>query len=568
MEVDASATARPVARPRPFPAEGASPGPRCGATALEGGSKSADGSSPAQSAAGIRLAGATNDVHVFDVKTGKWEKMTPLGEAPSPRAAHAAAAVGSMVVVQGGIGPAGLASEDLHVLDFSDPERPRVLVQGAGPSARYAHTLSLVANRFLVAIGGNDGKSTLGDAWALDTSEKPYAWRKITDAGDMPCPRMYAAAAARSDGLLLLCGGRDVGGTPLADAFGFARHRDGRWEWHAAPGSMPAGRYQHGAVFAGARLHISGGAVGGGRMVDEATSTVMLDTSGGAWVAPATGDAPGGDDPARRCRHAVASAGPFVFLYGGLKGSQLLDDLLLADDSAGTELVVCDPRSPAWSTYLSSVHGSTNAAHLLAEAAAAEAAAAAAAIKVKEEGGDSKARAAAALQADALRDESPTLTLAQRRLPGGGGSPPPTPDVRLYHRAVVAPMEPPLRGLVRQLSIDQLDNEGRRVSAYPDGTGGGSAPGTAPAKSPLFSRSLSMPGVHKRVIHELLRPRQWKPNHEDRRFMLSEGLRGARVAAAAGRAVARRGGSAAGGPGAERAWRSLALGPEAGHCLP
>lgn len=62
-------------------------------------------------------------------------------------------------------------------------------MQGAGPSARYAHTLSLVANRFLVAMGGNDGKSTLGDAWALDTSEKPYQWRKITDAGDMPCPR-------------------------------------------------------------------------------------------------------------------------------------------------------------------------------------------------------------------------------------------------------------------------------------------------------------------------------------------------------------------------------------------
>lgn len=65
----------------------------------------------------------------------------------------------------------------------------RVLVQGAGPSARYAHTLSLVANRFLVAMGGNDGKSTLGDAWALDTSEKPYQWRKITEAGEMPSPR-------------------------------------------------------------------------------------------------------------------------------------------------------------------------------------------------------------------------------------------------------------------------------------------------------------------------------------------------------------------------------------------
>ncbi len=79
--------------------------------------------------------------------------------------------------------------------------------------------------------------------------------------------RMYATAAARGDGLLLLCGGRDASGTPMGDAYGFARHRDGRWEWHAAPGAMPTGRYQHGAIFVGNRLHISGGAVGGGRMV-------------------------------------------------------------------------------------------------------------------------------------------------------------------------------------------------------------------------------------------------------------------------------------------------------------
>ena len=49
---------------------------------------------------GIRLAGATSDVHIMDVRTGKWKRATPAGEAPSPRAAHAAAAVGSMVVVQ------------------------------------------------------------------------------------------------------------------------------------------------------------------------------------------------------------------------------------------------------------------------------------------------------------------------------------------------------------------------------------------------------------------------------------------------------------------------------------
>lgn len=65
----------------------------------------------------------------------------------------------------------------------------RVAVSGPGPCARYAHTLALVANRFLVAMGGNDGKQTLGDAWALDTSDKPYQWRKITDAGETPAAR-------------------------------------------------------------------------------------------------------------------------------------------------------------------------------------------------------------------------------------------------------------------------------------------------------------------------------------------------------------------------------------------
>lgn len=51
--------------------------------------------------------------------------------------------------------------------------------------------------------------------------------------------RMYATAAARSDGLLLLCGGRDAEATPLGDAYGLARHRDGRWEWAEAPGNLP-----------------------------------------------------------------------------------------------------------------------------------------------------------------------------------------------------------------------------------------------------------------------------------------------------------------------------------------
>ncbi|OAE22903.1 hypothetical protein AXG93_557s1020 [Marchantia polymorpha subsp. ruderalis] len=51
-------------------------------------------------------------------------RLTPVGDPPSPRAAHAATAVGTMVVIQGGIGPAGLSTDDLHVLDLTQ-SRPR-----------------------------------------------------------------------------------------------------------------------------------------------------------------------------------------------------------------------------------------------------------------------------------------------------------------------------------------------------------------------------------------------------------------------------------------------------------
>ena len=138
-----------------------------GATSLEGSGSGANGAAGAgpggESArlggggagANVRLAGATNDVHVFDVATGVWRLIEPEGETPASRAAHAAAVVGNMLVIVGGIGPNGLASDDLFVLDFTH-ERPkwhRVPAQGEGPGPRYAHTLSLVNKSYLVLMG-------------------------------------------------------------------------------------------------------------------------------------------------------------------------------------------------------------------------------------------------------------------------------------------------------------------------------------------------------------------------------------------------------------------------------
>ncbi|CAN4099039.1 unnamed protein product [Withania somnifera] len=531
-----------------------------GATALEG--NFAASGTPSAGSAGIRLAGATADVHCYDVLTNKWSRMTPIGEPPTPRAAHVATAVGTMVVIQGGIGPAGLSAEDLHVLDLTQqrPRWHRVVVQGPGPGPRYGHVMALVGQRYLMAIGGNDGKRPLADVWALDTAAKPYEWRKLEPEGEGPPPCMYATASARSDGLLLLCGGRDANSVPLASAYGLAKHRDGRWEWAIAPGVSPSPRYQHAAVFVNARLHVSGGALGGGRMVEDSSSIAVLDTAAGVWcdttsvvTSPRTGrysaDAAGGDaavELTRRCRHAAVAVGDLIFIYGGLRGGVLLDDLLVAEDLAAAEttsaashaaaaaaavnvpggdpeavndgsVVLGTPVAPPVngdmysdiSTENATLQGSRRlikGVEYLVEASAAEAeaiAATLAAAKARQQGNGEvelpdRDRGAEATPSgkQASTVIKPDSALSNNSVPAG---------VRLHHRAVVIAAETggALGGMVRQLSIDQFENEGRRVSY---GT-----PENATAARKLLDRQMSVNSVPKKVISHLLKPRGWKP---------------------------------------------------------
>ncbi|KAK6163653.1 hypothetical protein DH2020_000517 [Rehmannia glutinosa] len=534
-----------------------------GATALEGNS-AASGTPTSAGSAGIRLAGATADVHCYDVLTNKWSRVTPIGEPPTPRAAHVATAVGTMVVIQGGIGPAGLSAEDLHVLDLTQqrPRWHRVVVQGPGPGPRYGHVMALVGQRYLMAIGGNDGKQPLADVWALDTAAKPYEWRKLEPEGEglYQCSRletyglqvvsfiilvsgvgMYATASARSDGLLLLCGGRDA----------------------------------NSVVFVNARLHVSGGALGGGRMVEDSSSVAVLDTAAGVWcdtksvvTSPRTGrysaDAAGGDaavELTRRCRHAAAAVGDLIFIYGGLRGvvkaRPRLNALRLFKTEAGdvskAHASVRLSASPRLARSLQARYGFTddttkvhvpdaaadgavvvgnpvarpvngdiytdisteNVTHhsrtlskgvdYLVEAAAAEAeaiSATLAAAKARQVNGEvelpDRDRGA-----EATPSGKQITTLIKPDSAVSNNSAP--PGVRLHHRAVVVAAETggALGGMVRQLSIDQFENEGRRVSY---GT-----PESATAARKLLDRQMSINSVPKKVIAHLLKPRGWKP---------------------------------------------------------
>ncbi|XP_073049787.1 serine/threonine-protein phosphatase BSL1-like [Primulina eburnea] len=519
------------------------PGPRCGHTLtavaatkthgpcliLFGGSTAVEDGNGG--AAGIRLAGVTNSIHSYDVLTRKWTRLRPAGEPPSPRAAHAAAAVGTMVVFQGGIGPAGHSTDDLYVLDMANDKFKwhRVVVQGQGPGPRYGHAMDLVAQRYLVTVSGNDGKRVLSDAWALDTAQKPYAWQKLNPEGDKPSARMYATASARSDGMLLLCGGRDSSGMPLADAYGLLMHRNGQWEWTLAPGVSPSPRYQHAAVFVGARLHVTGGAIRGGRAVEGEGAIAVLDTAAGVWLdrnglVTSRGNKGQTDsdlslESMRRCRHAAASVGIRIYIFGGLKGEFLLDDFLVAENSESQsdinsqvspserDFTIPSPRSNTsnMSSY-SPTSPSDGGVEMplsgglsmdkksmdkLTEASAAEAEVANAVWQAAQ-------AASATPEETSVSDDN---SQAAETTSEGSDT---EADVRLHSRAVVVAKENvgSLGGMVRQLSLDQFENESRRMIPFHNDV-------SNPTKK--FTRQRSPQGLHKKIISSLLRPRNWKP---------------------------------------------------------
>ncbi|CAA2965891.1 serine threonine- phosphatase BSL1 [Olea europaea subsp. europaea] len=463
-----------------------------GATAIEGG----NGGAP-----GIRLAGVTNSLHSYDVLTRKWTRLQPAGEPPSPRAAHAAAAVGTMVVFQGGIGPAGHSTDDLYVLDLANDKYKwhRVVVQGQGPGPRYGHVMDFVAQRYLVTVSGNDGKRLLSDAWILDTAQKPYMWQKLNPEGDRPSGRMYATASARSDGMFLLCGGRDTSGMPLADAYGLLMHRNGQWEWTLAPGVAPSPRYQHAAVFVGARLHVTGGVLRGGRAVEGEAAIAVLDTAAGVWLdrnglVTSRSNKVHAEDPSlevmHRHRHAAASVGVRIYVYGGLRGDTLLDDFMIAENSPFQSDIISPVLTSETASTTTSPSANTNSMEKLAQASAAEAEAANVVWRA--------AQASVNLEEPSVSDNN--LQAAEAILEGSDIE----ADVRLHTRAVVVAREAVgnLGGMIRQLSLDQFENESRRmVPSHNDLS--------HPTKK--FTRQKSPQGLHKKIISTLLKPRNWKP---------------------------------------------------------
>uniref|UniRef100_A0A7N2RFI3 protein-serine/threonine phosphatase n=1 Tax=Quercus lobata TaxID=97700 RepID=A0A7N2RFI3_QUELO len=317
-------------------------------------------------------------------------------------------------------------------------------------------------------------------------------------------------------------------------------HRNGQWEWTLAPGVSPSPRYQQAAVFVNARLHVTGGALRGGRAIEGEAAIAVLDTAAGVWLdrnglvtsSSRTSKGLTEFDPTlelmRRCRHAAASVGGRIYIYGGLKGDILLDDFLVAENSQfqsdiNSPVITSERASPISSPKFNqpnvnpyvttptldggldipssgSMSMDKNSLEKLREASAAEAEAATAVWQAVQ------AASAAPPEETSVSDDN---SQAAETTSDGSDT---EADVRLHPRAVVVAKEAVgnLGGMVRQLSLDQFENESRRMIPLNNDL-------SYPTKK--FTRQKSPQGLHKKIISSLLRPRNWKPP-ANRRFFL------------------------------------------------
>ena len=568
------------------------PGPRCahtfsmvssthgvligGATRLERGgrrgsgggkrgeSPSGGGAAGTSGSSGPRLDGFSADVYQLDLLGMRWRKLTPVGDVPSARAAHVVVCAGHMAVLHGGVGPQGLAGDNLFLLDLRDVDRPRwhsVLINkepgsgspgggrgraGAGtPGPRYGHCMVLVGKRILL-LGGNDGQRVLSDVWALDAkSTGPHQWENVTPKTDRkgagPAPRMYHAACVRDDGLVIMCGGRGERGNALTDAWALRQVNDSgsEFDWVQMPDFETAGkgRYGHSIASVGGRCRLIGGYNGIGSTACHSSIEFDFVTSL-KWTPVEDPADPNNEVP--RYRHGCTSVDGRLLVYGGLRGGEVLEDLQVVEINApgggpaadmDKDMDVQAPAQALDQAHGTNVPGGAPRASFSAPAEPALGTGGSSLMCEDEDSGMIRG-----IGAPRPHESNGSPGTPQGAAPASPGSPfvqtpPPTvprtpAHVHLARRAIIAggdegPMDPgsgslrPLGPLVRQVSVTMLENEARRINPFGASPGQQSADGSSPGGMPTGASKAIM----RKVLEELMDPRGWAPP-QDRVFFL------------------------------------------------
>jgi hypothetical protein len=191
------------------------------------------------------LSRATGALLRYDPRGGRWRR---LRSSPTPRAAHAAAAVGDRLYVAGGANESG-SLRSLEVYDF---RRGRWSRGPSFPGPARNHTTGVASGgRFYVLAGRDSGNLTAAERY----DPRRRAWEELPP---LRTARGGIASARLRDGRIVVFGGErlEPGGTTIAEVELFDPRR-GRWS------SLPelrTPRHGLGGVALGRRVYaIEGG---------------------------------------------------------------------------------------------------------------------------------------------------------------------------------------------------------------------------------------------------------------------------------------------------------------------
>ncbi|XP_077211289.1 uncharacterized protein LOC143846677 isoform X2 [Tasmannia lanceolata] len=150
------------------------------------------------------------EVYILDADTLVWEELNTSGEVLGSRAGHCTVALGNHLFVFGGFTDERILYDDIHVLNVDTGNWKKVTTTGLGPSPRFsvAGDCSDLRKGILVFTGGcNDKLEALDDMYYLYTGISMGNWQdeqrpdkfSIRKALKRKCQEQYLLSANKSE---------------------------------------------------------------------------------------------------------------------------------------------------------------------------------------------------------------------------------------------------------------------------------------------------------------------------------------------------------------------------------
>ncbi|XP_071881396.1 rab9 effector protein with kelch motifs isoform X2 [Anas platyrhynchos] len=207
---------------------------------------------------GADQAGNRSCVQALDPETGTWESPAVAGTPPLPRTFHTSlAAVGDRLYVFGGgdKGAEPVQDQQLHVFDTATCTWSQPDTRGDPPSPRHGHVMVAVGTKLLIH-GGLAGDVFYDDLFCIDTD---LTWVKIRASGDVPGGRASHASAVLRDHVYIFGGMGPAGALDTTHKYHMGEQR---WTLLRFESPLPAGRLDHAMCVIPWRAPGSPGAVG------------------------------------------------------------------------------------------------------------------------------------------------------------------------------------------------------------------------------------------------------------------------------------------------------------------